>query len=262
MTVADPFAELLDDLEAEQDAFRALTAGAGPDSWDRLTPAPGWAIRDQVHHLARFDDVAGLAISDPRRFVELRDRILADVEADGMAQLEAARSARPAELLERWEGGRRRLMTALAPLEGGARIGWFGPPMSARSFATARLMETWAHGEDVAAAMGVSRAPTGRIRHIVHLGVVTRGWSYANRGLVAPAEPVRVELSGPDGGIWDFGPEGATDRIVGPAVDFCRVVTQRVHPAATGLVVVGPAAEEWMGLAQCFAGPPTEGPPS
>lgn len=41
--------------------------------------------------------------------------------------------------------------------------------MSAVSSVTARLMETWAHGQDIADVLGVDRQPTARLRHIAHL---------------------------------------------------------------------------------------------
>ena len=137
--------------------------------------------------------------------------------------------------------------------------------MSVPSFATARLMEHWAHGQDVAAALidggvlhpGAIPAPTDRLRHICHLGVATRGWSYTVRDLDPPAGDVRVELVLPSGAEWTAGPADATDRVTGPALDFCLVVTQRRNAAATDLVVRGGAAEAWLAIAQCFAGRPS-----
>ncbi len=142
------------------------------------------------------------------------------------------------------------------------RIPWFGPDMSALSFATARLMETWSHGRDVADTVGAPWVPTDRLRHVAHIGVSTRGWSYVNRGLTPPDVPVRVELDGPGGDRWAWGPEEAEDRLTGSAEEFCLVVTQRRRPEETALVAVGQAAEEWLSLAQAFAGPPTDTPPA
>jgi uncharacterized protein (TIGR03084 family) len=132
--------------------------------------------------------------------------------------------------------------------------------MAARSFATARLMETWAHGQDVADALGVRREPTDRLRHVAHIGVRARPFSYAVRGLDVPAGEVYVALDPPSGGEpWTWNDPTAPDRISGPALDFCLVVTQRRHPADTSLVVDGPLAAEWIAIAQAFAGPPGEG---
>jgi uncharacterized protein (TIGR03084 family) len=144
----------------------------------------------------------------------------------------------------------------------GGRLLWYGPPMSVRSFVTARLMETFAHGQDVADALGATRAVGDRLRHVCHLGVATYGWSFRVRGQEPPAPDgsVRVELSLPSGAPWTAGPEGAADVVRGPAVDFCLVVTQRRNVAATSLDVRGDVAEAWMRTAQCFAGGPTVGP--
>jgi uncharacterized protein (TIGR03084 family) len=134
--------------------------------------------------------------------------------------------------------------------------------MGAMSFVSARLMETWAHGQDVADALGVTRAPTGRLRHIAHLGVRSRPFSYLVRGLSAPTDPVGVSLIGPSGETWMWDTEVApVDHVHGPALDFCLVVTQRRHVADTDLEVQGPAAREWLAIAQAFAGPPGAGRP-
>jgi uncharacterized protein (TIGR03084 family) len=129
--------------------------------------------------------------------------------------------------------------------------------MSPASFATARLMEYWAHGQDVADAVGVTRTPTDRLRNICHLGVRTRGFSYAVRGKTAPDADVFVSLTGPNGDTWTWGEPTSTDRVEGTALDFCLVVTQRRLVNDTGLTVRGPAATEWMAIAQAFAGGPT-----
>jgi uncharacterized protein (TIGR03084 family) len=54
-----------------------------------------------------------------------------------------------------------------------ARVPWVGPDMSVRSAITARLMETWAHGQAAYDLLGVVRRNTDRIRNIAVLGVNT-----------------------------------------------------------------------------------------
>ena len=154
------------------------------------------------------------------------------------------------------------MLEAFASLDPDLRLPWYGPPMRARSALAARLMETWAHGTDVADALADRLAPSDRLFHIADLGVRTFSWSFANRGLEVPAERARVELTGPSGQvkIWN---EEADDSIVGEVEDFCLVVAQRRHVDDTGLVVTGPTARAWMEVAQVFAGPPGSGrPPS
>jgi uncharacterized protein (TIGR03084 family) len=132
--------------------------------------------------------------------------------------------------------------------------------MGRASFLTARVMETFAHGHDIAAAAGVPAAFDRALRHVAHLGVATLGFSFANRGRPVPEEPVRVELTSPEGATWTWGPAGAANRVRGSARALCLLVTQRRHREDTDLVAEGPVADAWLDLAQCFAGPPTEGP--
>ena len=171
----------------------------------------------------------------------------------------AGRALPPGQLLERWREDRRRLVDHARTVDPRARVPWYGPAMGARSFITARLMETWAHGQDVADALGVERTPTDRLRHVAHIGVGARAFSYLANGREPSQAPVRVELVAPSGDIWSWGPEDAPDRVTGPALGFCLLVTQRRHRDDVGLTAEGAAADEWLDIAQSFAGPPGEG---
>ncbi len=264
MTRPDPdFAELLGDLAAEHAALDRIVADQPPEAWDAPTPAAGWLVRDQIGHLHHYDRQAVLAATDPAAFVAGRDAVFADPGGYEERTLAFARRVGPDELLAGWRDGRVELLAAFGELGGRERLEWYGPPMSAMSAATARLMETWAHGQDVVDALdaldpssaGDRRPPTDRLRHVAHLGVRTRRFSYAVRGLEPPAAEVRVELDAPSGARWTWGPEGVADRIAGPAVDFCLLVTQRRHRDDLDLEVTGPAAESWVEVAQAFAGP-------
>jgi uncharacterized protein (TIGR03084 family) len=131
--------------------------------------------------------------------------------------------------------------------------------MSAASMATARLMETWAHGLDVADALGVKRPATARLRSIAHIGVRTRDFAFAINGLAAPADSFRVELIAPDGSTWTWGPEDAAQRVAGTAEGFCTLVTQRRPRAGLDVTAEGDDARRWLTIAQAFAGPPGPG---
>jgi uncharacterized protein (TIGR03084 family) len=250
--------EVAADLVAEQAALDAVVADLSEAQWWLPTPSPGWTVADQIGHLTYFDGTAALAVTDPEAFTASIAEIVA--APDGGAELTLHRHLAPAELLAAWREGRERLATVAATLQDSDRIPWYGPSMGAKSFLTARLMECWAHGQDVVDAVGAHREPTDRLRHIARLGVLTRGWSYLNRGLEPPDAEVRVELTSPSGEAWAYGPEDATDRITGPAEDFCLVVTQRRHVDDTSLAVTGDAARDWMEKAQSFAGGATDGP--
>jgi uncharacterized protein (TIGR03084 family) len=253
--------DVLADLVAEQTALDDIVAALSDEQWRRPTPSPGWTTVDQIAHLTYFDGSAAQAILDPEGFASGVAELLAEIAEGRDPTVGLFDSLVPDEMLDAWRRTRQSLVDAAATLAEDARVPWYGPPMGSKSFLTARLMEVWAHGQDIVDAVGASREPTDRLRHIAQLGVITRGWSYANRGLVAPEVPVRVDLVAPSGARWTWGDVDATESIEGPAFDFCLVVTQRRHVDDTALVVAGDAARDWMLRAQAFAGAPTEGPP-
>jgi uncharacterized protein (TIGR03084 family) len=253
---------LLADLRAEGDELDAMVASLPDGGWIRPTPSAGWTIAHQVAHLAWTDDRALLSTTDTEAFhAEAAEALRAHPSPQRWVDEGAAEGARtpPAELLDRWRRGRARLADALAAVPAGVKLPWYGPPMSPASMATARLMETWAHTTDVADALGVRRVPTARLRHVAHLGVRTRDFAYGAMNLIPPAEPFLVRLDAPDGSVWAWGPQDAAQRVSGPALDFCLLVTQRVHREDTRLVAVGTDADRWLDLAQAFAGPPGDG---
>lgn len=256
--VSDP-TPVIDDLCAESDELDRLVAGVEAGRWGTATPAAGWDVARQIAHLAWTDRSALLAVTDADGFRVLVERALAAPHTFVDEGAEEYARAAPAELLARWREGRAALEKALREAPVGARFPWYGPPMSAASMATARLMETWAHGQDVADALGVVRPPSDRLRHVAWLGVRTRDFAYGVHGLTPPAEPFRVELTGPGGGVWACGPEDAAQRVTGPALDFCLLVTQRAHRADLALTADGPDADRWLDIAQAFAGPPGGG---
>ena len=171
-----------------------------------------------------------------------------------------ARKMSPPGVFEAWRANRRLLADAAATLADDSRVIWYGPSMGAKSFLTARLMEVWAHGQDIVDALGLDRPASDRLRHVAQLGVITRNWSYVNRRMDVPEDEVRVELAAPSGAGWAWGPEGAPNAVRGSAEDFCLVVTQRRHADDTDLDIGGEAAHDWLLRAQAFAGPPTDGP--
>jgi uncharacterized protein (TIGR03084 family) len=251
-------AELAADLAAEHDDVVTLTVGLEAAGWDTPTPAEGWSVRDHVTHLAWFDAATVTAVTDAGAFAAVRAAAAADVDGfvERVRTEESSRSGPDAARW--WADERRRLVDVVRDLPPDRRVPWFGPDMSLASKVTARIMETWAHGQDVADALGGSRPATDRLRHVAHIGVRARPYSYAVRGRELPAE-VRVELTAPSGATWAWGPADAPDRVTGDALDFCLVVTRRRHVDDTGLVTTAGPAREWMEMAQAFAGPPGPG---
>jgi uncharacterized protein (TIGR03084 family) len=247
------------DLRAESDDLDAIVADLPVERWAEPTPAPGWTIAHQIAHLLWTDRVALAAVTDEAGFAA----ILADAAKDPTGFVDAGAeelaALPPDELLADWRRTRTGLHDELLTVADGRKLPWFGPPMSAPSMATARLMETWAHGLDVADTLGVKRPATARLRSIAHIGVRTRDFAFSINGLTPPADPFRVELRAPDGSTWDWGPADADQRVTGTAEDFCMLVTQRRARADLDVHAVGSDAETWLGIAQAFAGPPGPG---
>jgi uncharacterized protein (TIGR03084 family) len=250
------------DLADEQQALDEVVAELRSGQWRLATPSVRWSIADQIAHLTYFDNAAAVAITDPEAFQDLAEQLWqlagAGDDADELT-LRDYRSMPPRELLSAWRRGRAALAAAATTLTDDSRVLWYGPSMGSKSFLTARLMEVWAHGQDIVDTVGAVRPPSDRLTHIVRLGFITRNWSYTNRGLEPPSAPVRVELTAPSGKLWELGPENAADSVSGAAVDFCLVVTQRRHLDDTSLTATA-LAREWLLIAQAFAGPPTDGP--
>ncbi|MFX0573513.1 TIGR03084 family metal-binding protein [Nocardia nepalensis] len=226
-----------------------------PADWSKPTPAPGWSIAHQIGHLAWTDEVATMAAADADGFAKLLEQAAPKAFTFVDEAAEEAATTPSAELLDRWRRGRDALIEALRAVPHGTKLPWFGPPMSAASMVSARIMETFAHGQDIVDALGLTRTPTARLRTVAHIGVRTRNFAYSVRGKTAPAEEFRVELTAPDDGVWAWGPEDAAQRVTGQALDFCLLVTQRRHRDDLALEAVGADAAEWLTIAQAFAGP-------
>jgi uncharacterized protein (TIGR03084 family) len=257
--MTDVLGALLDDLQAEHDDLMAAMAGISEADWDAPTPAEGWSVRDAISHLAFFDRVTTVALTDAEGFDAILEAASKDLGGYVDKALEDGRGKSGDGMRAWFAAERSALVAAFRAADPSVRVPWFGPAMSVPSKATARLMETWAHGQDVVDGLGLDRPPTARLHHVAHIGVRALPNSFRANRREVPATPVRVELEGPDGESWVWGEEGLADRVSGSALDFCLVVTQRRHLDDTALDVQGPVATEWMSIAQAFAGPPGAG---
>jgi uncharacterized protein (TIGR03084 family) len=254
--------DILTDLLQEQAALDPIVRALSDADWATPTASPRWTVTDQVGHLTFFDRKAALAIESPERWDDERSRLFGaggDVGVDELT-LTAVRELAPGERHAAWVRGRAALEHAATGLADDTRVPWYGPSMGAKSFLTARLMECWAHGQDVVDAVGASRPPSDRLRHVAQMGYATRGWTYLNRGETPPLGEVHLRLTAPSGATWVWGPDDAEASVTGSAEDFCLVVTQRRHLDDVSLELEGDAATDWLSKAQAFAGPPTNGP--
>lgn len=256
----DRLDNVLSDLDAEGAQLDAWVHDLSELQWQLDTPAQGWTIAHQIAHLLWTDEVSTMAIRTPDGFGALMKKAADD--PIGFVDSEAHRLAglRPDELLFRWRASRSALATTLREVADGTKIVWFGPPMSATSMATARLMETWAHSHDVAETLGIEAPRTARAKHVAHLGVRTRGFVHMIHDRLLPAEEPRVELIGPDGDVWAWGPENSTQRVTGDGYDFALLATRRRHFDDVEVHAEGEDAAYWLTIVQAFAGMPGPDP--
>lgn len=247
------------DFAAESRALYDIIAPLGNREFDRTTLFKGWTVNQILRHLYVWNIAADLSLDGGEAFSLFMEKMkqgvrkgrLPDFEADYLDGLSGHM------LLSAWIGQVEKMEAAFATVDPKMRVQWVGPDMSAISSITARLMETWAHGQAVYDMLGLVRTDADRIANIVRLGINTFGWTYKNRRRDVPPMPF-VRLHAPSGVLWEYGTENDDERVEGCATEFCQVVTQTRNIADTGLTVTGPVAREWMAMAQCFAGPPVD----
>jgi len=251
------------DLRAEGKELYALLDTLCDSDWDRVTQFKAWTINDVVLHLHAADVQAAASAQSAEAYLALRNDIVAQ-RGLGLSPIMEARKRyaglQGRSLLVRWHDQLEVLCQALAAKDPAARLKWGGPDMGLRMFTTARQMETWAHGQAIYDILGKARALHPRLKNIAVIGVKTFGWTFTNRKLPVPADAPYVRLYGPSGETWEWNAPSAENAVEGDAGEFCRVVTQTLHVADTGLVVKGDTARRWMEIAQCFAGPPNDPP--
>lgn len=251
---------VLDDLAAESAQLDGWVAGLTPDRWGTVTTPEGWTVAHQVAHLHWTDVASTYAINDAKAFDALITAALENPEGYVDEATEELAQEPPESLLPAWRQGRTDLVEALRSVPEGTRIPWFGPPMSPASMVTARLMETWAHGHDVAEALGISVPRTDRAKHVCHIGVRTFAFTHQQRGENVPAVEMRVELTAPSGELWTWGPEDAAERVTGDGWDFALLATRRRHRRDVDVTATGPVADHWLDIVQAFAGLPGNDP--
>ena len=250
--------EIVTDLKAEQEALDSFLCTLEDEHWDLPTPAEGWIVKDCVSHIAQIDEVAVTLIGGDNTPLDEATKLgfsYADIGA------KRGRAMQPAQILKWWRDTRDTMDGYLMKIDPKSRIPWFTLPtgMGGRAFATARLMETWAHGLDCYDAVGAEPVDTDRLQHVAMLAYMARPYAYQVNGLELPDTPVRIELLLPSGKAWTQGPDDASDVIRGTASDFCRVAVRRRHWKDTKIEAVGDGARRFIEIVQAYAGPPGSG---
>lgn len=251
-----------DDFLLESEALHGLLKDLEAVAFDRATAFKGWTLNNVIRHLHVWNLAAELSLTDEAGFDALFAQVGESVSG-GLREFEESYldGLSGQALLSTWRQGYQSVAAQFRVADPSRRVKWAGPGMSARSSITARLMETWAHGQEVYDEFGRVRKNADRIKNIVVLGNNTYGWTYSVRGEVPPTPVPHLVLTAPSGETWALNEPSETERIEGLAEEFCQVVTQVRNIADTDLKVVGRVAADWMSKAQCFAGPP-ETPPA
>jgi uncharacterized protein (TIGR03084 family) len=247
------------DLAVECDEIDKMVSGLDPTAWDAPTPAPGWAIKHQIAHLSFVFSLAGLAASDEDTFEAMTAPAKGDFNGAVNKALTLYPLDDPAALFARWQSERATSIEALARVPEGETVPWLVRPLPVAVLAGAGLMEAFAHGQDIADALGVDREPTERLRHLVAFAILTWDFGYASHGLTPPDAEFRWEITLPSGEVWSFGPADSPERITGPARDLALLVTRRRHRDDLAMRAEGEYAEQWLDIAQAYRGPAGEG---
>ena len=251
------------DLERQHRELDHILTSLDETRWQAVTPFYGWTLMDQVAHIAFFDHEALLAMENPDQF-QLRAGPIMEVLKTGKS-LKAHTNAlldidAPATLLTFWREARTRMVRLLEAMDPKARIPWYGPDMGCLSFATGRLMEAWAHGQDVLDTLKIRPFQDNRLFHIAHLGISAFAWSFKIKQLPVPHTRPHVQLTSPSGKLWEWGDDSSTEKVRGDALSFCLVATQRRHVLDTPLEWEGEIVGRWLSIAQAFAGVSQEPP--
>ena len=251
------------DLQQEYEALDALVAPLSDKEWRQVTSFYNWTIYDEIAHLFFTDMNTLLTIEDEEAFKLHASAMIEWMETDGnVMPFTFKNMGNPpvSDLLDKWRAVRERLLSQTVRLNPKDRFSWYGPSMSTKSLITARLMETWAHGQDIYDTLNLVRENTDRLRHIAHMGVVTYQWSFMTNQQEPPAVSPYIELTAPSGELWCWGEKNDEEFVKGSAEDFCLLITRRRHLLDLSLESDGQAADAWLPIAQCFAGPAEPGP--
>lgn len=240
--------EILSDLVAEQQFLDQSLQRIPIKNWDRLTPAGKWTVRDTISHLADFAEMAADALQKGDRIKEWRTA--GDLDALRQRAVVKGRQMRPQDVIEWWRGGRAKVIEPLSHMSEDDRVEWIEGSMSARTFATFRLMETWAHGLDIYQALDFEVEDTPRIRHVCWLGWKTLPYAFKAAGL--DYAPIRIEVIGPGYAKWVYGPDDTEDLIKGSASEWARVAVRRLPAKKTRLKVTGETASKAIEVAQAY----------
>ena len=251
------------DFKEESDVIYALIEPLEEVDYDAPTQFKNWTANQILQHLHFFNMLADLSLTNEDEFTRQYDEMKQLRSAGGnilSVTDELLHGIKGSALKNIWRDYYVEMADRWIKVDPKKRLKWAGPSMSTRSSISARLMETWSHAQALFDNLGIVRQNTDRIKSVAVLGVNTFGWTFANRGEDVPKERPYVRLDAPSGEVWEWGETSDQNYIIGPAEDFCMVVTQTRNISDVNLEVSGEVATQWMAKAQCFAGVARDAP--
>lgn len=254
--------EIVNDLIAEQSSVDTLVADLTEEQW--LIPLPDvemWNIKDAIIHIAFFDYAATKLMKGGAE--DLISFSQTESGEDKYVRATKYRHLTGAEVLSWWREERTRMACTFYEKHPKDRIPWApGLPMSAKSLASARLMELWAHSVDISDALGIDPVVKDRITSTLFLSWQARANSYTINDLIMPDTPMYLELTLPSGEIWAKGDPAAENYIKGSAREWALVAIRRRNWMDSDLEVVGEEARRYASIVQTYAGWADEAPPA
>lgn len=251
------------DFRAESDALYKILAPLDEASFIRPSQFKGWSINDVLGHLHLWNWAADAGLNNIAQFEAINGQLNTALNAGQSLRLFEKQWRGELDghaLLNVWRDFYTDMSRRFADVDPATRVRWFGPSMSVRSSITARMMETWAHGQAIYDMLGIQRADTDRIKNIAILAINTFGWSFSNRGMAVPDAIPHIRLHAPSGAVWRWFDECEDNLIEGSATEFCQVAAQVRNVADTNLQAAGNTANRWLSIMQCFAGAPEDPP--
>jgi uncharacterized protein (TIGR03084 family) len=263
MNTTQPFLQQAHDFRDESDAIYNVLSTLSDEEFKKETLFKKWTFNDIIGHLHVWNYAANISLVDEDQFNKYSVdalKILGNGGSIREFEQTILKKINGKDLLMLWKDYYSEVANNFTSADPKKRVKWMGPDMSARSSITARLMETWSHSQALYDALGIKRENKDRIKNIVVLGNNTFKWCYTVHGKPLPDETPYLKLTAPSGDVWEFNNKENENKIEGLAEEFCQVVAQVRNIKDVNLKVTGEIANQWMSIAQCFAGPPEQPP--
>ena len=245
------------DFRDECNAVYSILENLKEQDYEMPTQFKGWTFNNVIGHLHVWNYAADISLKDGDEWKNFANSALQALgNGSSMNEFEQTitKGIQGPELLSMWKEYYTDMTERFAVADPKKRVKWMGPDMSVRSSISARHMETWAHAQELYDSLGLDRINEDRIKNIVIIGNNTFKWCFTVHKKTLPSIRPHLKLISPSGEIWEYNEFSEEHKIEGLAEEFCQVVTQVRNIKDVNLKLTGSIAEEWMSVAQCFAG--------